>query len=127
MNQPPSLNCTCPCHAGHSPDCTCEQCSARRCVLQCCGVERKKKTPKCPPPPKTVQPGTIDVPQPALFPPRVRPPATDRPPAGDAGEVAWLSSQVQDMVRNGPRLGARKSEFLPYILVRNSPGDTGDR
>src|SRR5262245_2192850 len=121
MNQNPSNKCNCTCHAGHPPDCPCDQCSVRRCLQQCCEGKTKPK-PKCPPPPKTAQPGTIDVPQPAPFAGKVRPPATDRPTAGSAEEVGWLSSQVQDMVRNGTRFGARKSEFLPYILVRSLPG-----
>jgi hypothetical protein len=128
MNPPASPSCACPCHAGHAPDCACAQCEVRRCVLQCCGGETgKPQRQPCPPPPKVAQPGTVDVPQPSLFPPRVRPPATDRPQSGDPGEASWLSSQVQDMVRNGPRFGARKDEFLPYILVRSYAGDTGAR
>jgi hypothetical protein len=81
----------------------------------------------CPPPEHKCQHGTIDIPQPPPFhsPGTTAPP--DRPSPEDPGEIPWFRGQINNIHRNGPTFGPRKDEYLPYLLMRSSPGDSGAR
>jgi hypothetical protein len=50
-----------------------------------------------------------------------------KPPAGDPGEIPWFRGTAGGISFRGPKFGPRKDEFLPYLLVRTTPGDRGRR
>lgn len=93
------------------------------------GCEPPKRA-KCPPPPRRPQPGLVDVSQtpPPTFGTSKDPPWTvGKPPAGDPGEIPWFKGKIKDILRNGPKFGPRKDEYLPYLIIRSSSGDRGGR
>lgn len=86
---------------------------------------------KCPPPHIHLQPGTVNIPQngPPLSTQTsgVPPWNIGKPPAGDPGQIPWFKGQIQNILKNGPKFGPRKDEFLPYLLIRGAAGDRGAR
>jgi hypothetical protein len=50
-----------------------------------------------------------------------------RPAPGSSGEIPWFRGKIRDIGRNGPTFGPRKDEHLPFLLVRSSSGDRGNR
>lgn len=86
----------------------------------------------CEPPQRCPDLGTGDVPQ-ADPPPQVKidptRPGRDpkRPPRNTPAEQTWFRDQVRGTLRNGPRFGPRKDEYLPFLLVRSAAGDAGAR
>ena len=121
MTRDQERRCGCDCHASvviHITS-TCD-----------CGKPVRPPRPGCPPPKIEPQPGTVDVPQDQPPPhPRTsdQPSWSDRPPAGDPGEIPWLRGKIGDIIRKGPTFGPRKDEFLPYLVVRSASGDRGAR
>jgi hypothetical protein len=119
-------------------DCQCQQ--GKNPPSHCCCCHGKSTAPNpcadngpraCPPPHRCPQPGTVDIPQdtPPYQPGRTAtPPWKDgKPKPGDGGEIPWFRGKVRDILRNGPKFGPRKDEFLPYVMVRTASGDTGNR
>ncbi len=72
------------------------------------------------------QPGTVDVPQPTPFTGPVQTSGQPTLPTG-VNEVTWFGGQILGMTRNGPAFGPRKDAFLPWLVVRSTPGDNGAR
>jgi hypothetical protein len=86
----------------------------------------------CPPPRPKEHPGIVNVAdQPPPFTIATGPTpvwaAPDRPERGSPGERAWFRAQLAELQRKGPRFGPRKSEFLPYLMLRAASGDRGGR
>ncbi|MCW3843373.1 hypothetical protein ONA70_25030 [Micromonospora yasonensis] len=50
-----------------------------------------------------------------------------RPAVGSSAELPWFRGKIADINRNGPVFGPRKDEFLPYLLVRATSADRGNR
>lgn len=118
---------TCPhCGAPLSP----ADCDTPKPTKPCC-AEHARGRP-CEAPPRCPDPGTGDVPQ-AEPPPRVRVEPTrpgqdpNRPPRNTPADQGWFRDQVRATLRDGPRFGPRKDEYLPYLLVRSAAGDAGAR
>ena len=124
--------CECPCHRGtpchHAkPRCTC---GGGIVPPRDCRPDPCERPPRCPPPRRDPQPGTVDLPQtpPPHWPTRPSPPwRDDRPPVGDPGEVPWFRGKVGGISLGGPKFGPRKDEFLPFLLIRSAAGDRGRR
>ena len=121
---------------GHMCCCSCHKVIVihENCICDCGGPIKPPCKPckppaehPCPPPEHKCQPGTIDIPQPPPFhaPGTTTPP--DKPSPGDPGEVPWFQGQINNIRRNGPTFGPRKDEYLPYLLIRSSSGDSGAR
>jgi len=86
----------------------------------------------CEPPPRCPDPGTADVPQDRPS-PKVKITSTrpgrdgQRPPRNTPADQRWFRDQVRSTLTDGPRFGPRKDEYLPFLLVRSSAGDSGAR
>lgn len=103
----------CPCYAKGEADCGCGE------RKRCCGEPESPNRPNSPKPPGW-EPG-------------------DRPPKDPFGGAAESEAQrgkftqaVHDIIREGgspkgPKFGARKDEYLPYLLIRADAGDRGKR
>src|SRR5262249_10214682 len=103
-------------------------------VTVTCDCGKPVKPPRrtvCPPPPSVPPPGTVDVPQqpPPYKPGTSSPPRSrqGRPKPADPNEIPWFRGQIGTTRPKGPTFGPRKDEFLPYLLVRSSSGDRGQR
>jgi hypothetical protein len=125
-------------HEGYRCHCSCHEKVAIHISMTCdCGKPispppggQPPQRPTCPPPPPKTHPGTVDVPQDP--PPRPNtsntPPWTvGKPPAGDPNQIPWFRGQINGIIRNGPKFGPRKDEYLPYLLIRATSGDRGGR
>ena len=131
MIKRPSFECHCSCHRPHivlhhKPICDCGK--PVQAPPNC--AERISK-PCCPPREMPCQPGTVDVPQ-ETPPPTFTTGAgtvgsSTKPSQGSPGEGLWFSGVVKQTLRNGPVFGPRKDEFLPYLLIRSTTGDRGNR
>lgn len=97
-----------------------------------CGCGDPNRGRHCEPPPRCPDPGTGDVPQ-DQPPPKVRIDPTrpgqdpSRPPRNTPADQTWFRDRVRETMRDGPRFGPRKDEYLPYLLVRSAAGDAGAR
>lgn len=117
------MNCKCPCHAAERerPCCQCGRrppcaCPPKR---RCCGEPEPRPAPDTPPP--GWQPGD----------PRPTRPVVP-PNATEAELQQLLKDAVTQLIAEGstpkgPRFGARKDEYLPYLVVRAFGGDHGAR
>lgn len=116
--------CCCPCHrtvVTHTTACCC----CGRPIVPPVGCAPK---PKCPPPPRQTHPGTVEVPQTDNPPPVFTTGGgTSGKPSGGPAQITWFNGQVNQILRNGPKFGPRKDEFLPYLLVRAAAADRGRR
>jgi hypothetical protein len=153
MKTPPtSYPCCCACHpqlvVHRQPRCGCGKPAVppkgHACCCHChaqievhykpccdCGKPVVPPKPSCCPPPIQPQPGTGEVPQ-DTPPPKPKtspvPPWTvGKPEPGSPGEIPWFRGIIGGIGRNGPTFGPRKDEYLPYLLVRTSSGDRGNR
>lgn len=130
--QPRERPCVCECHKSVTIHLSwrCD-CGRPICPPELGGHKPPPKPPHCPPPARPDPPGTVTVPQadpPPVFGSSDKPPWTvGRPPAGDPGEIPWFLSQIGTIDRKGPTFGPRKDEYLPFLVVRAAPGDTGAR
>ena len=88
-----------------------------------------KPSPTCPPPEARPQPGSVNIPQPPPFttPTTREPPGTGHPPPGSPDEIPWFRGEIDAVRRKGPTFGPRKDEFLPFLVVRATSGDRGQR
>jgi hypothetical protein len=119
--------CQCECHRAPARDEPCPRCGCGRSGDGCAEPERGA----CPPPETCPFPGTVELPQ-EQAPPTFRnepkrPELEDKPPRGDAGELPWFRNRIRRTLREGPTFGPRKDEFLPFLFVRASSGDIGNR
>ena len=103
-------------------------------VTTTCGCGKPVKPPPlcCPPPPIPWQPGVVDIPQENPPPPPRTSPTpvwTDpnRPARGDPSEIPWFRGAIGGILRKGPTFGPRKDEYLPYLAIRASSSDRGNR
>jgi hypothetical protein len=130
MNPKHGFPCACTCHAGVTIHLSL-QCDCGKPLTPVPEPECRPKKAKCPPPPVNPQPGTVNIQQqnpPANVTTTPLPPwSQGKPPAGNAGEIPWFKNQINQTLRNGPRFGPRKDEYLPYLLIRSSSGDRGAR
>jgi hypothetical protein len=115
--------CACECHAELQVH-----------VTATCTCGRPAKSPPicCPVPPVLPQPGVVDIPQEHLPPPPRTSPTPvwadpNRPPRGDPSEIPWFRSAIGNILRKGPTFGPRKDEYLPYLAIRASSSDRGNR
>jgi hypothetical protein len=113
--------CICECHAG---------CHVR--VTATCSCGRPVKPPCCTVPPIPCQPGVVDIPQDTSPPsPRTSPSPVwqdpNRPASGDPGEIPWFRGAIGGVLRKGPTFGPRKDEYLPFLAMRTSSSDRGNR
>jgi hypothetical protein len=124
--------CACECHQRAIPAVHGSPC--HRCVdehrpraTRCDEVGDGRRS--CPPPEVCPQPGTVDVPGAAAAPvPRTSDhPAADRPAPGSPEEIPWFKQKVHETIVNGPTFGPRIDEHLPYLLMRSTPADQGQR
>ena len=131
MTQQRSFECHCGCHRPHvvvhrKPTCDCGK--PVQPPPRCCDPPPKAS---CPPREPPCQPGVVDVPQQTPPPVFTTGPTTagssTKPPPGSAGEGSWFTGVVNQTLRNGPTFGPRKDEYLPYLLVRSTTGDRGNR
>ncbi len=118
----------------------CPRCGASLAKDCCCKPEGKRPPPcadsgrgrHCEPPPRCPDPGTGDVPQ-DQPPPSVKVDPTrpgkdpNRPPRNTPADQSWFRDRVRETLRDGPRFGPRKDEYLPFLFVRSAAGDTGAR
>ena len=121
--------CTCSCHGGVSVHIT-TTCDCGRPVPPPAHGAEPPRRPKCPPPPRKVHPGTVEVPQtppPSVVISKDPPWRGGKPPAGDPGQIPWFRGKVKEILRDGPKFGPRRDEYLPYLLIRASSGDRGGR
>jgi hypothetical protein len=134
-------HCTCPCHhkapsetnpkhAPKSRQCACGYSGPKTCHDQCHHCGGAPTSAHCPPPPLPCHEGTVNLP-PHDPPPDVKtePPDVDkdRPGKGEPGETGWFGGRVKGILNGQPSFGARKDEYLPYLLVRANPSDRGAR
>jgi hypothetical protein len=121
-----SIPCGCACH---------QEATVVHVSLKCdCGKPitcPPRKRPKCPPVEPPTQPGTVDVgqetPPPTFTTSDVPPWTVGKPPPRDPTEIPWIKNQIGQVLRNGPKFGPRKDEYLPYLLIRAASGDRGGR
>ena len=117
---------------GYRCECECHKECRVHVTLSCdCGQPVSKPKPCCPPPIPD-QPGIINIPQENPPPsPRTSPTPVwqqpGRPTPGTPAEVNWFGNQIGNIVRKGPTFGPRQDEYLPFIVVRASSADRGDR
>ena len=71
-------------------------------------------------------PQTAPVPHPQVG-PKTAGQDSNRPPKNSPAEQSWFNQQVKSTLRDGPRFGPRKDEFLPFLVLRAAPGDAGAR
>ena len=121
--------CECPCHGSVTIH-VAMTCDCGKPILPPQQDCEPPKRPKCPPPPTKTQPGTVTIPQPP--PPNqttsnVPPWTAGKPPDGDPNQIPWFRGQISGILRNGPKFGPRKDEYLPYLLIRAASGDRGGR
>jgi hypothetical protein len=118
-----SYQCACECHPS---------CQVHITAVCTCGKPVKPPASACPPPPKPCQPGVVDIPQDTPPPPSRTSPNPvwqdpDRPRRGDPAEIPWFRGKIGGILRKGPTFGPRKDEYLPYLVIRSSSSDRGDR
>lgn len=117
-----TTHCSCECHrkepepVGAPPG---------RCGDDCCGGKAERP---CPPPPIPCHPGTVRFPHTPgpTFEGTEAPPSVDKP-TDPAQQGAWFRDRVREIHREGPSLGRRKDEFLPWLVARTKAGDRGAR
>ena len=119
--------CRCECHRGPGKDEPCPRCGCRGPSRDCNGPRREA----CPPPEACPFPGTVELPQddppPKFTNEPKRPELADKPPRGDAAELPWFRNTIRRTLREGPTFGPRKDEYLPFLFMRASSGDIGNR
>ncbi len=115
--------CVCECHNEYTIHLT---------VTCTCGKPTKPPKPTCPRPPIPDQPGVVNLPQETPPPPPRTSPSPvwhnpNRPATGTPAEINWFRRQIGNIRRSGPTFGPRKDEYLPYLVIRASSNDRGNR
>lgn len=116
--------CTCQCHCKDQQHCSCKLCEiceeyCKEKQIYCCGDEIPLNRPKYP-----VAPGWSQGDKPKESP--------IKPEQSGAEKFKAFDKAVFEIIRNsgspkGPRLGKRKDEFLPFLVIRANQGDHGTR
>jgi hypothetical protein len=120
--------CTCSCHTVRTVSTVVVCCDCRKPGRDDCGCEEPRGC--CGDPRKPNRP---DSPQPPGWQPGDRPPKDPLDGITDEGEIIdTVRTAIIDIIRTGsgpggPKMGPRKNEYLPYLLIRANAGDRGNR